>query len=98
METTSKRYFNNLSNEDKDKLRREYRSTYFKEYCYSIRLFILQSILGGISCLGLIIMFFDSMLGILLFTISFIFVLIVTYFLNLSNKPFYNFINKKRLR
>lgn len=98
METTSKNYFNSLSKEEKDKLRREYRSTYFKDYCYSIRLYILQSILGAFSVLGLIIMFFDNMVGILLFSINFIFILIVVYFLNLSNKPFYEFINKKRLR
>ena len=98
MAITSKEYFKKLSKEEKDQIRRTYRSTCFEEYCYSIRLFILQSILGGIATFGLIIMFIDKMLGCLIFTTSFIFVGITTYFLNLSNKPFYDFIEKKRIK
>lgn len=99
MAITSKKYFNNLDNKEKDKLRREYRATCFKEYRYSIHLFITQSVLGGVACFGLLVLLlWSKFLGSLIFVISFIFVLITTYFLNLSNKSFYEFINKKRIK
>ena len=96
MVETSKKYFRNLPKIRQDKLRREYRSKHFKEYSYSIRLFILQILLGILSLSGLIIMFFRPMSGLLIFTTSFIFLLIGYYFLELSNYAFYKFIHNKR--
>ena len=90
--------FSNLDKDKQDELRREYKRTYLKEYQYSIHLFILYTILGICSLLGLFIIFFESYIGTILFLTSFIGTGIVLYFLYRSNQNFYKFLKRKKLK
>ena len=90
--------FSELDSNKQDELRREYRDNYAKEYRYSIHLFILYTILGIVSLVGLIVIFYEPYIGTILFVTSFILTGIVLYFLCLSNQNFYNFLKKKKLK
>lgn len=90
--------FRELDSNKQDELRREYRDNYAKEYRYSIHLFILYTILGIVSLIGLIVIFYEPYIGTILFVTSFILTGIVLYFLCLSNQNFYNFLKKKKLK
>ena len=87
--------FSELDSNKQDELRREYRDNYAKEYRYSIHLFILYTILGIASLIGLILIFIEPYMGTILFVTSFILTGIVLYFLCLSNQNFYKFLAKK---
>lgn len=88
--------FHELSNKEQNKIRKEYKDTCYNSYIYSIRLYILYSILGAFVLIGLgILLFKDVMLGSLIFTISLIFMFITLYFLYLSNDQFYRFLKRK---
>lgn len=90
--------FHELSKIEQDNIRREYKMTCYREYNYSIRLYILYVILGIESILGLIIaLYLDVMLGSILFVLGIIFMIITIYFLNLSNNNFYKFLKKNNL-
>ena len=90
--------FSELDSNKQDELRREYRDNYAKEYRYSIHLFILYTILGIASLIGLILIFIEPYMGTVLFLTSFIGDVIVLYFLYLSNQNFYKFLKKKKLK
>ena len=90
--------FSELDSNKQDELRREYRDNYAKEYRYSIHLFILYTILGIASLIGLILIFIEPYMGTVLFLTSFIGDVIVLYFLYLSNQNFYRFLKRKRLK
>lgn len=90
--------FSELDSNKQDELRREYRDKYEAEYRYSIHLFILYTILGIASLIGLILIFIEPYMGTVLFLTSFIGDVIVLYFLYLSNQNFYKFLKRKRLK
>ncbi len=90
--------FSELDSNKQNELRREYRDKYEAEYRYSIHLFILYTILGIASLIGLILIFIEPYMGTVLFLTSFIGDVIVLYFLYLSNQNFYKFLKKKKLK
>ena len=90
--------FSELDSNKQNELRREYRDKYEAEYRYSIHLFILYTILGIASLIGLILIFIEPYMGTVLFLTSFIGDVIVLYFLYLSNQNFYKFLKRKRLK
>lgn len=90
--------FKNLDANKQQGIRREYKNKCSREYKYSIHLFILYTILGIVSLLGLILICFDTMVGSIVFITSFILVGIVLYFLNRSNNNFYKFLKKKGMK
>lgn len=90
------RNFHSLTRKKQNIIREEYKNKYNKEYSYSIRLFILYTIFGVFSIVGLtVLLYYDLMLGSIIFCLSLIFLVIVLYFLSLSNRKFYRFLNKK---
>ena len=91
-----KKIFHDLSKEEQNNIRREYKEKCSRDYNYSIRLYILYVILGIITLLGTIIaLYLDVMIGSLIFLLGFIFMIIVIYFLDLSNNKFYRFLKRK---
>lgn len=88
--------FHNLSKIEQNKIRKEYKEKCKVDYNYSIRLYILYSILGFFTLLGLIILLYkDIMIGSLILVLSLIFMIIDIYFLYRSNYKFYDFLRKK---
>ena len=90
------KYFNKLSKDKQNDLRREYKNKYPREYYHSIHLYILYVCLGIISILSLLIMLFlNKIIGITLFILSIIIIIINIHYLSKSNLPFYVFLEKK---
>lgn len=88
----SMKVFHDLSNREQNDIRRSYKDKCSREYKYSIHLYILYVILGILAILGMIVSFFDFLLGMIIFTLSFIFMIIDIYFLNKSNANFYRYL------
>lgn len=89
--------FKDLSKQEQNNLRKEYKTNYPKQYKYSIHLFIIYTILGLIALSGIVISFTNIFLGIIIFFISFLALIFTLYLLNKSNKEFYKFLNDKGL-
>ncbi len=89
--------FKDLSKQEQNNLRKEYKTNYPKQYKYSIHLFIIYTILGLIALSGIVISFTNIFLGIIIFFISFLGLIFTLYLLNKSNKEFYKFLNDKGL-
>ena len=90
--------FSSLSKDMQNKIRREYRDTCHLDYQYSINLFIIYVILGIICLSGILLICFKYYLeGSLIFSLSFVFMIIDLYFLYLSNLNFYKFLKKKKM-
>lgn len=87
--------FRTLSQENQDKLRREYRRVNREHYNYSILLFIMFSIFGALILLGIITCILDVMVGMLLAVMSLIGFIISAYFLYRSNDKFVRFLKRK---
>ncbi len=88
--------FHNLSKIEQNNIRREYKEKCKKDYNYSIRLYILYTILGFLTLVGVIILLYkDIMIGSLILVISLIFMIIDIYFLYRSNYKFYYFLKRK---
>lgn len=90
--------FKRLDKNKQNELRNEYKNKFPKEYRYSIHLFILYTIFGIASLLGLVITYFELYIGMILFIIALCGTVIVLYFLYLSNNNFYKFLKRKRLK
>ncbi len=90
--------FRSLDKNKQNDIRREYKNKCPKEYRYSIHLFILYTIFGIASLLGLVITYFEPYVGMILFLTSFIGAGIVLYFLSLSNNNFFKFLKTKKLK
>lgn len=89
--------FKDLSKQEQNNLRKEYKTNYPKQYKYSIHLFIIYTILGLIALSGIVISFTNIFLGITIFFISFLGLIFTLYLLNKSNQEFYKFLNNKGL-
>ena len=90
------KYFNKLSKDKQNDLRREYKQKHSEYYYHSIHLYILYVCLGIISILSLLIMIFlNKFLGITLFVLTIIIIIINIHYLSKSNLPFYKFLEKK---
>ncbi len=87
--------FRALDSKKQNDIRREYKNKCSQEYKYSIHLFILYTILGICSLIGLILIFFAPYTGAIIFITSLIGTGISLYFLSLSNQNFYKFLAKK---
>ena len=91
--------FRKLSKSEQTELRREYKSNCYKEYRYSINLFIIYVILGIIGVGGLFVVFLVNwIVGIIIYVVAFCGICILIFLLNKSNKPFYDFLEKKGLK
>lgn len=86
--------FHELSSNDQNAIRRKYKKECYREYRYSINLYILYVILGILSLIGLVLCLFNLLWGMVLFTLSFILMIINIYFLSKSNDNFYKYLNK----
>ncbi len=93
-----KKVFHELSSKEQDEIRRKYKRECSKDYKYSIHLYIIYVILGILSVLGIGLVYYDFMMGLVLFTISFILMGIVVYFLYLSNKNFIRFLKRINMK
>lgn len=89
--------FHELPGREQDAIRRKYKEECSKSYKYSIHLFILYVILGILSVLGLLLVSYNFILGLLVFTISFILLIVVLYFLKLSNRNFIKYLKKNNM-
>lgn len=97
MEAISKKekeVFHDLSLKEQNEIRRKYKKECYEDYRYSIKLYILYVILGIIALGGLTIIFVNYFLGLLIFTISFLMMIVNVYFLKLSNLNFFKFLKK----
>lgn len=90
--------FHDLSFKEQNEIRRKYKKECYKDYRYSIKLYILYVILGIIALGGLAITIVNYFLGLLIFTISFIMMIINIYFLKLSNLKFFKFLKKNNYK
>lgn len=87
--------FHELSKQEQNNIRRKYKEECKNDYDYSIRLYVIYSVLGFFVLLGLIIMLFkDVMIGSLIFVISLILMIIDVYFLYRSNYVFFRFLKR----
>ncbi len=69
--------FRKLTKEEKQEIRKSYRSNCFKEYRYSINLFILYVFVGIFSLFSLLLMVFVRKIFLILFLFSLIILIIV---------------------
>ena len=88
--------FHKLTKDKQQDLRKEYRSKHKKEYQYSIRLFIVYSVIGIVGLLGLFVHFtYGDIKGLYIYTFAFFALIICIYLLNKSNEPFFKFLKNK---
>ncbi len=85
--------FHKLNFKEQNAIRNQYRKECYKEYKYSINLYILYVILGILSLGGLLFCYINLLWGMVIFTLNFIFMIVVLYFLIRSNYSFYKFLN-----
>lgn len=91
--------FHSLTSKEQNEIRREYKESCKNDYDYSIRLYIIYVVLGILTLIGFVIMFFiDLMLGSIIFSLGLILMIIVIYFLDRSNEKFYKFLKRKGYR
>lgn len=92
--SNSKKIFHDLSYKEQNEIRRKYKNECYKDYSYSIKLYVLYVILGIGALSGLFVLLIDLFLGLLIFILCFIMMIINIYFLKLSNDKFFRYLKK----
>lgn len=92
-EKGNKKVFHKLNCKEQNVIRKQYKKECYKEYRYSINLYILYVILGLLSLGGLLFCYINLLWGMVIFALSFIFMIVVIYFLMRSNYNFYKYLN-----
>lgn len=91
-------YYFDLSKDKQNELINQFKKKYPLRYRYYNRTFMLFIIFGITTILSLGIVFYDFMLGAIVFLINFLAMLVSLYFFKLANYNFVKFLKRKKIR